>query len=87
MVLKIEPVGDGRLFVSVKRDATVGYVLDPASLTATPIIVDDDWSRLRDGNAKTFDGRYLVLDGGWTPELVLARTELVVRPVGEQGSD
>ncbi|MDE2875981.1 MAG: hypothetical protein OXU69_15895 [Gemmatimonadota bacterium] len=50
-------------------------------------VVDDDWSRLRDGNAKTFDGRYLVLDGGWTPELVLARTELVVRPVGEEGSD
>ena len=49
--------------------------------------MDDDWSRLRDGNAKTFDGRYLVLDGGWTPELVLARMELVVRAVGEEGSD
>ena len=32
-----------------------------------------------------FDGRRLVLDGGMTPELVLATTELVPRSIAEGG--
>lgn len=80
------PEGDFLRVSEPVRRFAMTFAFHPTS-GATTIIVDDDWSRLRDGNAKTFDGRYLVLDGGWTPELVLARTELVVRPVGEEGSD
>lgn len=78
---------DGRVFVSVGHGTTVGYVLDPASVTASPIVVEDDWGWLRNRNARFFDGRHLILDGGLTPELVLATTERVPHQVDEEGRE
>ena len=83
IVTKVDPLADGSLFLSVRHGTAVGYVVDTASLTATPIVIGDDWRGLRDRNAKYFDGRRLVLDGGMTPELVLATTELVPRSIAE----
>ena len=84
MVTKVDPLADGSLFLSIRHGAAVGYVVDTASLTATPIVVDDDWRGPRERNAMYFDGRRLVLDGGgMTPELMLATTELVLRSIAE----
>ena len=77
MVNKVDPLADGSLFLSVRHGTAVGYVVDTESLTATPIVIGDDWHGLRERNAQYFDGRRLVLDGGLTPELVLITTELV----------
>ena len=86
IVTKVDPLADGSLFLSVRHGTAVGYVVDTASLTATPIVIGDDWRGLRDRNATYFDGRRLVLDGGgMTPELVLATTELVPRSIAEGG--
>ena len=83
IVTKVDSLADGSLFLSVRHGTAVGYVVDTASLTATPIVIGDDWRGLRERNAKYFDGRRLVLDGGMTPELVLATTELVPRSIAE----
>ena len=82
-VTLLDPLADGRLFARVRYGANEGYVLDPGSLTATPIVVAlADWSQ----QVVYFDGRLLVLGGGLTPELVLATTELAPRPkTGEEG--
>ena len=37
IVTKTEPLADGSLFLSVRHGTAVGYVVDTASLTATPI--------------------------------------------------
>ena len=82
-VMRLDPLADGRLFASVRHGTSRGYVLDPASLTATPIALAlDDWSNEWQTWSLVlyFDGKHLVLGGGLTPELVLARTELVPRP-------
>ena len=81
IVTKVDPLADGSLFLSVRHGAAVGYVVDTASLTATPIVIGDDWPWLR---PQYFDGRRLVLGGGqMTRELVLATTELVPRSIAE----
>ena len=85
IVTRVDPLADGSLFLSVRHGTAVGYVVDTASLTATPIVIGDDWHGLRERNAKYFDGRRLVLDGGMTPELVLATTELVPRSIAVGG--
>ena len=73
----MDAMPDGRIFVSLWYGATMGYVLDPGTLTATPVVVALDAFQL----IAHFDGSHLVLGGGaLTPELVLARTELVPRP-------
>ena len=73
----MDAMPDGRIFVSLWYGATMGYVLDPGTLTATPVVVALDAFQL----IAHFDGSHLVLGGGGlTPELVLARTELVPRP-------
>lgn len=85
LVTKLDPMVAGRLFVAVRHGAAVGYVLDTASLTATPIEIGKDWHWLRGRNAKYFDGRDLVLDGvSLAPEVVLATTELVPRSTVDQ---
>ncbi len=81
IMTKVDPLADGSLFLSVRHGAAVGYVVDTASLTATPIVIGDDWPWLR---PQYFDGRRLVLGGGqMTRELVLATTELVPRSIAE----
>ena len=73
----MDAIPDGRIFVSLWYGATMGYVLDTGTLTATPVVVDLDVFQ----SIAHFDGSHLVLGGGGlTPELVLARTELVPRP-------
>ena len=75
-VTMLDPLDDGRLFMRVAHGDSQGYVLDPGSLAATPIVVESDhWSQV----VVYFDGKHLILGGGLTPELVLARTELVPR--------
>ncbi len=54
MVNHVGILVDGRVFVSVRHGTTVGYVLDPASVTASPIVVDDNWGWLRNRNARFF---------------------------------
>ena len=45
-VTLLDPLADGRLFARVRYGANEGYVLDPGSLTATPIVVAlADWSQ------------------------------------------
>lgn len=78
----MEAMPDGRIFISVRYRATQGYVLDPGTLTATPVVVTLDSFQM----IARFDGRYLVLAGGLTPEFVLATTELVPRPSVGEGS-
>ncbi len=82
-VTRLDPLADGRLFARVRYRASEGYVLDPGSMTATPIVVSlADWRQ----RVVYFDGRLLVLGGGLTPELVLATTELAPHPkTGEEG--
>jgi len=76
-VTMLDPLDDGRIFMRAAHGTSQGYVLDPGSLTATPIVVaSDHWSQV----VVYFDGRHLILGGGLTPELVLATTELVPRP-------
>ncbi len=76
-VTMLDPLEDGRLFMRVAYGDSQGYVLDPGSLAATPIVVDSGhWSQV----LVYFDGKHLVLGGGLTPELVLATVELVPRP-------
>lgn len=87
LVTKIDLLERGRLFVQVRHGGTVGYVLDTESLRATPVLVGDDWDWLQDRNAAFFDGKHLVLDGGLTPELVLATTELVPRSLADGGEE
>ena len=72
----MDAIPDGRIFISVRYGAIEGYVLDPGSQTATPVVVALDVFQ----SIAHFDGSHLVLGGGLTPELVLARTELVPRP-------
>ena len=75
-VTMLDPLDDGRLFMRVAHGDSQGYVLDPWSLAATPIMVESDhWSQV----VVYFDGRHLILGGALTPELVLAKTELVPR--------
>ena len=82
-VMRLDPLADGRLFTSVRYGTSRGYVLDPGTLTATPIALAlDDWSNEWQTWSLVlyFDGTNLVLAGGLTPELVVATTELVPRP-------
>ena len=82
-VMRLDALADGRLFASVRYDTSRGYVLNPASLTATAIDLPlDDWPDEWQvwSLVLYFDGRNLILTGGITPELVLATTELVPRP-------
>ena len=73
----LDPLDDGRLFMRAVHGASQGYVLDPGSLAAIPIVVaTDHWLQV----VVYFDGTHLILGGGLTPELVLATTELVPRP-------
>ena len=51
IVTKVDPLADGSLFLSVRHGTAVGYVVDTASLTATPIVIGDDWRGLRERNA------------------------------------
>ncbi|MYA63557.1 MAG: hypothetical protein F4139_03845 [Gemmatimonadetes bacterium] len=81
-VMRLDALADGRLFASVRYGTSRGYVLNPASLTATSIdlaLVDwpDEWQVW--SFVLYFDGKNLILAGGITPELVLATTELVPR--------
>ena len=76
----MEAMPDGRIFVFLWYGAIMGYVLDPATLMATPVVVALDAFQM----IVHFDGSHMVLGGGMTPEVVLARTELVPRtPTGE----
>ena len=46
-VTMLDPLDDGRLFMRVAHGAGQGYVLDPGSLTATPIMVESGhWSQV-----------------------------------------
>ena len=78
----MDAMPDGRIFVYVWYGATKGYVLDPGTLTATPVVVALDAFQA----IKHLDSRHLVLAGGLTPELVLARIELVPRPTRGVGA-
>ena len=72
----MDAMPDGRIFISFGYGATKGYVLDPGSQTATPVVIDLDAFQL----IAHFDGSHLVLGGGGlTLELVLATVELVPR--------
>ncbi len=84
MATTLQPLDDGRLFVDVSSfGGATGYVLDPASLEATPVVFADGHEGRRWGASILFqDDRVLLynIDERWgVPQLILARVELVQR--------
>lgn len=79
----LHALGDRRLFLRITYLDTIGLILDPDSLSATPVTVPDgpEWRWLRDTAVGFFDGKRLVVEGlgGGPAALAIAETELIAR--------
>ena len=79
----LHALGDRRLFLRITYLDAIGLILDPDSLSATPVTVPDgpEWRWLRDTAVGFFDGKRLVVEGleGGPAALAVVETELIAR--------
>ncbi|MYA32202.1 MAG: 6-bladed beta-propeller [Gemmatimonadales bacterium] len=68
---ELRPLDDGRLFVRMTSGDTLGYVLDPGTRQATPLLtpVGPDWTWMRRGTIGAVNMRQLVIGDSWEAEL------------------
>ena len=67
-------LNDGRLFVGFASDTLLAFILDPITLSATPVLAEGEWTWLNARHAKRFDGGDLFFGGGRSVELIVAET-------------
>ncbi len=79
----LQAFGDRRLFLRITYLDTIGLILDPDSLRATPMRLPDGpgWRWLRRTAIALFDGKRLVVEGleDGPAALAIAETELIAR--------
>ena len=79
----LHALGDRRLFLRITYLDTIGFILDPDSLSATSVRVPDgpEWRWLRRTAIGLFDGKRLVVEGleDGPAALAIVETELIAR--------
>lgn len=81
LATSLQPLANGRLFVDINMGDAMGYVLDPATTEATPVVFPAGHDGRAWGASAYFEGDQILFYGSFRgPQLALATLKLVSDP-------